>query len=111
MKHGFNDVAVKIIKDDEDPENCRKNFLYEIAIMNSLPMSPFVVNLVGYSNQPMALVMKLYLMSLKEMLQRSDYNPLKEIVVKIGHDVASGMNDIHNQGILHLDLKPRMCND
>lgn len=112
VKHGFNDVAIKIIKDDDKSsqtisENVRKSFLFEVTIMNHLPASQNIVRLIGYSSEPMAIVMKYYPLSLKDLLKRKDYEATVEVVLKIAFDIAQGMKIIHNSGVLHLDLKPR----
>jgi serine/threonine protein kinase len=109
-KHRCSSVAVKIMT--ESSESCSKDFtdsfLYEVALMNSLPKSPNIVHFIGYSTQPlMTLVMKLYSTSLKTLLARQElFENDAEILLKIAHDICNGMKQIHSYGILHLDLKP-----
>ena len=112
VKHGINDVAIKIMNENATSkgmiEETRRSFLYEVAIMSSLPVSPNIVRLIGYSNKdPMAIVMKFYPLSLKEMFKRSDFVVTSDVALKIALDISTGLSVIHKQGILHLDIKPR----
>ena len=103
-KFGDIPVAVKLFKDDESGHD---DYLFEVAIMSILPVCPFLVQLIGYSEAPKAIVMKHYQVTLKLLLKSPEI--IKSIILrlKIGYDIAHGMNVIHNCGVLHLDLKPR----
>jgi serine/threonine protein kinase len=110
LKYGETDAAVKIIKESKEDkmESIRKNFLYEISIMSALPKSPNIVQMFGYSNEPMAIVMKFYSFSLKDLITKKDFQSTPEIILKVAFDIAAGLNEIHQNHILHLDIKPRM---
>jgi hypothetical protein len=64
-KHGIVDVAVKIFGN----ETSKESFLYEVMLMHSLPKSPNLIELIGYSQgRKLAIVMKDYPMSLRDLL-------------------------------------------
>jgi hypothetical protein len=79
-KYGKVQVAVKILKEkvkDQSPaqhEEVNKNFLYEVALMSSLPPSPYIVQLIGFSEDPKGIVMKYYPLSLKSLLRDPDFD-------------------------------------
>ena len=104
-KYKFNEVAVKVIKtDDETTINLIK---FEIAIMSSINPHPNVILFVGYSESPIAIVMKYYSMSLKDTLKQFSFAGSDVHLFKIAFDISAGMAHIHQSGVLHLDLKPR----
>ena len=108
LKYGETEAAIKVIKgtDDNRSESIRKNFLYEVAIMSALPNSHNIIRLIGYSNEPMAIVMKFYSYNLKALISKVDFAVTPEIIFKIAHDLSFGLNVIHSSNILHLDVKP-----
>ena len=104
-KYGFNEVAVKLLKAAD--QKAIDMIKFEIAIMSNIPPCPNVIQFVGYSDSPLAIVMKYYPMSLKDLIKRIDFKKDRFLPMKIAYDVSFGMTHIHEQGILHLDLKPR----
>ena len=111
-KHGVIDVAIKIIRGSEEEaehrEEVKRAFRYEVAILGSLPSSPFVVKFLGFTEDPvMSIIMKFYPFCLTGLLKNKDFVTEPPLILKIGHDIASGMKVLHENGILHLDLKPR----
>ena len=106
-KHNIIDVAVKFINGDRiTSPDIFDSFKYEISIMSSLPPSPFLVELIGYSIEPMAIVMKSYAMSLQDVLNRSDFMTNDSIKLKAAKEIALGMQIVHSKDIIHFDLKP-----
>ena len=98
---GVTKVAVKMPKiSHEDVEA----FMYEVAIMSSIPHSSNLVTFVGYSETPHAIIMKYYQYNLRNMLNSNETN-FPAMNMKLALDIAKGMNMIHSCGILHLDLK------
>ena len=104
LENGIVDIAVKVNSSDCDVSS----FYYELALMSSLPKSPFVVKLMGYSETPIrAIVMKLYDGSLAKFLHSDDASTVKpELALKFARDIAQGLQVIHKSSIVHLDLKP-----
>ena len=94
-------VAIKLMNRKDD------DYLYEVAIMSCLPPSPYIVQLIGYCENPKAIVMKYYPISLKLLLRSPEIGNNPMLRLKMGFDIANGMNVIHSHSILHLDLKPR----
>ena len=107
-QHGFIDVAVKIINGRSAME--LESFKYEVCIMSSLPESPYIVKLVGYSMRPMSIVMKYYSMSLADMILHRKLES-EEGLLKCSLETARGMEIIHSKDIIHFDLKPGMICD
>ena len=103
-KHGIVDVAVKIF----GLETSKESFLYEVMIMSSLPKSPNLIELIGYSDDRLvsAIIMKDYPMSLRDLLVDKSFPNNSETNLKVALDIANGMNLIHQKGIVHFDLKP-----
>ena len=102
-KHGIVDVAVKIFGKDTGKES----FLYEVMIMSSLPKSPNLIELIGYSQgRKFAIIMKDYPLSLRDLLVDKTFPNNSETNMKVAVDIANGMNLIHQKGIVHFDLKP-----
>ena len=102
-KHGDIPVAIKVMNQEGNDDD----YLYEVIIMSIFPPCPYIVKLIGYSTKPKSIVMKHYPISLKLLLKSSDLSSSPLLRLKIGYDVAHGMNIIHKCGVLHLDLKPR----
>ena len=101
-KHGFSNVAVKVIPKPEQSES----FRYEVAIMNLIPQNPNTVRFVGYMEAPQsAIVMKQYEDSLYNLIKNSTIDP--DLAVKAARDIASGLKIVHGLDILHLDVKPQ----
>ena len=101
-KYGDVPIAVKLLTQDENHD-----YIQEAKIMMLLPQSPYLVSIIGYTENPRALIMKHYTISLRQLLKSPDCNESILIRLKIGFDIARGMQIIHRHGILHLDLKPR----
>lgn len=113
-----------------------KSIVYqEIAIMHTLAHHPNIITLVGFTEEPLSIITKLYdrnlfslVMALPTYSRSSvEYQALKnfirqdtplgrglivkgfemlpEIAMHIAFGIASGMFEMHKYGILHRDLK------
>ena len=107
-KHGFFDVAVKFFHSNaENHKSFYANFRYEVSLMSALPDSPYLAKLIGYTENPMVIIMKRYLSSLAECLEQpgffKDYETRR---FKASIEIALGMEVIHSKNIVHFDLKP-----
>lgn len=106
-KHQIVNVAVKIIHGNGIKDrDLFESFRYEISIMSALPESPYLVKLVGYSMEPMSIVMKRYAMSLQECLDSRDFFKEEWKQHKAMVEIALGMQLVHSKNIIHFDLKP-----
>lgn len=64
-KFGIVDVAVKLF----GPLTSRESFQYELAIMNAIPKSPNLIELMGYSETPyFSILMKFYPFTLRDLI-------------------------------------------
>lgn len=107
----------------------------EIAVMNALNHHPNVILLIGYTEEPLSIVTKLYdrnlfalvmalptyaensgdLAALKNFIKNDSrlkkgvitkgFEMLPEIALHIGWAMANGMHAMHQKGIIHRDLK------
>jgi serine/threonine protein kinase len=98
----FTDVAIKIMHSSDANESLK----YEVSIMASLPASPYLVKLVGYSLNPIAVIMKYYPLSLADMILNQDFMENDESKLKCCIEIARGMELVHSKEIIHFDLKP-----
>jgi serine/threonine protein kinase len=107
QKHQVVDVAIKrIFGDRMKNPTVFDSFRYEVTIMSSLPASPYLVQLIGYSIDPMAIVMRNYEMNLQEVLDGGDYFIDEQTMNKAITEIALAMQIIHSKDIVHFDLKP-----
>ena len=104
-KYPFNDVVLKVLKPFN--QDLRSLWKLEIAIMSNTPPHPNVVQFVGYSEKPFSIIIKYYPASLSSLLSKPHLLYNHEIMTKVAYDIAVGMMHVHDNGILHLDLKPR----
>ena len=107
-KFGFNELAIKLLKSSSDGESASvvESMKYEVAVMTNIPPSPYIVCFVGYSEEPLAIVMKYYASSLSKLIKTSQEPFEPALLTKIAFEIAFGMDHLHSHGILHLDLKP-----
>ena len=111
MQHNCQEIAVKVVRRGQGiPVRSVKDesFNFEVALMSSIPASPNIVGLIGYSYEPYnSIIMKYYHTNLKDFLRsRTQRSPA--LVHKIAIDIAEGLKTLHSVGILHLDIKPGM---
>lgn len=97
-------VAIKIPQKTATPAEI-DFFMFEIAIMSNIPKSRHLVEFIGYSDKPLAIIMKFYAMSLKQLLTLKGVSDVKMVNLKAAFDICNGMKMLHEAGILHLDLK------
>lgn len=108
--------------------------LTEVAVMFALINHPNIIKLLGYSEAPLSIVMKVYDRNLFSLvMSRPEYSTqrgpmdairklridtkltqgvltkgfemLPELALHLAWGIASGMQAMHSQGILHRDLK------
>lgn len=74
--------------------------------MNS---NPFIVKLIGYTDDPLTIVMKKYETDLFKYAMDSSHTIVLTDEQKLGLilDIARGIKGIHDLNVAHLDLKSR----
>ncbi|PRP81913.1 hypothetical protein PROFUN_10621 [Planoprotostelium fungivorum] len=101
-------VAVKQIISDSVSAEQLKDFLSEVAILQSIRSHPNVVSFTGltFPPQPLSLVTEFcHGGGLDSYLTKND-TPL-EVLKGIMRGIALGMNHLHSEGIIHRDLAVR----
>eukprot|EP01105_Mastigella_eilhardi_P028395 TRINITY_DN932_c0_g1_i3.p1 TRINITY_DN932_c0_g1~~TRINITY_DN932_c0_g1_i3.p1 ORF type:complete len:449 (-),score=82.09 TRINITY_DN932_c0_g1_i3:791-2137(-) len=101
-------VAIKLLKEQDVEEETRSEFEREVSFMNKL-RSPFVVNFIGAVIVPGKLCLVTEFMSLgsvSTVLEKQTKQLSWLVKLKLAFDCASGMAFLHNNGMLHRDLKP-----
>lgn len=74
--------------------------------MSMLCNHPNIIEFTGYSDTPdFCIVMKMCSYSLHQLIHSSSELEVR-VVLKLAKEVAAGMAFIHQNEILHLDLKP-----
>ena len=101
-KHGGGiDIAIKYFQMKPEDEAI---FLYEIALMSSLPKCPNILQLLGYSSAEKAIVLKFHPGSLDKLIKTRAIPFAK--IIKIGLDISNGLMNLHEAKIIHFDIKP-----
>jgi urea transport system substrate-binding protein len=101
-------VALKVLKPDlaANP-SFRERFLLEARAAAQLP-DEYIITIyqVGIENDVPFLAMKfLYGESLEQRLQRDGrLSPLE--IMRIGREIALGLSEAHDRGLIHRDIKP-----
>ncbi|ELP85334.1 protein tyrosine kinase domain containing protein, partial [Entamoeba invadens IP1] len=108
-------VAVKQFRweslSTEEVEELKRNVIQECEIMSKL-RNPFIANYMGsvtYIQQVSMVIQFFVLGSLGEYLRKEkiDYVPLPyKLKVRMLYDTSRGMEFLHENRIMHLDLKP-----
>jgi serine/threonine protein kinase len=85
-------------------------FNQEVSLMEFFADSPFIAKLVGFSKEPVCLIMKLYPFgSLDTWAEKNPevINGRNSIKIAICKDVADGIAVMHSRQVAHCDLKPQ----
>ncbi|KAK1420035.1 hypothetical protein QVD17_21324 [Tagetes erecta] len=114
-------VAVKIIRVQDEDENkelgirLEKQFVREVALLSCLCHQNVIKFIAAGRQAPVLCIITEYLSkgSLRTYLHKLEENSAGggmlvslEMIIKMGLDIARGMEYIHSQGIIHRDLKP-----
>ncbi|KAG6547115.1 hypothetical protein Mapa_011367 [Marchantia paleacea] len=106
------EVAVKVVKqpdeDDVIAERLDRQFVQEVSLLSRLHHKNIVEFVAAMRRPPVFCIIMEYLPggSLRAFLHKNQPNglPLSQ-VLDFAIDIAQGMDYLHSQGVLHLDLK------
>jgi serine/threonine protein kinase len=101
-------VAVKTLRTDTgeySAEELSKKFHQELSIISSLQKCPNIVKMLGFSEQPRAMVLKLYDSSLEGTIYRKEPPVLP--IFSYATDILSALAEMHGSGIVHNGTFPR----
>eukprot|EP00158_Paraphelidium_tribonemae_P006480 Partr_v1_DN27840_c0_g1_i1_m23335 len=108
-KHRVKRVAVKLVK---NPANWKHdelltNFRQEVSIMWSLNFNDNIIKLIGYTEEPMAIIMKHYSQSLGDLIKNSQFHELLDVetTLRFSYHIVNAMTEMHSLNIVHRDLK------
>lgn len=113
------DKAIKIVDKSSGKYGVHYEPLNEVLYMSQIS-SPYVVKPTSYKiscgeQDKMAIIMPLASGSLASLKDNEEWNfdwqsidapGIKALRFKLAHDILCGISDMHNNGIMHLDLKP-----
>ncbi|XP_034565024.1 tyrosine-protein kinase SYK [Notolabrus celidotus] len=107
MRKTSKQVAVKILKNDDDNPSVREEMLREANVMQQLD-NPYIVRMIGICEaENLMLVMELAeLGPLNKFLQRHKQTNVKNIT-ELVHQVCMGMKYLEEHNFVHRDLAAR----
>ncbi len=99
--------VIVLVRDTVAEEDAKLAFQQEVAIMWAFAKNEYFVKLLGYSENPMVIVMRYYQ---EGALQTLIYRDRKltwdaRLVLGFAIDIIAGINAMHEQGIVHNDIK------
>eukprot|EP00158_Paraphelidium_tribonemae_P006015 Partr_v1_DN27632_c1_g2_i1_m65518 putative protein kinase kinase kinase len=81
-------------------------FFQELSITSVLQKCPNIVRLLGYSESPPSIIMKMYpLGSLKTWLKKEFAECPKSQIFSFLQDISNGLKEMHQAGLVHCDIK------
>ncbi len=99
-------VIVKQLKKDVITEKDVQMFRQEVALMEYFKPHPNIAKILGYSENPICIVMKFYKYgSLTSLLKQSNCRTKRACII-FCMDILCGLNAMHSKGVVHNDLKP-----
>ncbi|KAF2887657.1 hypothetical protein ILUMI_18516, partial [Ignelater luminosus] len=103
--HQGNDVAVKVVKLSKNGSFLRESNALHLKHKNVVK----VIEVVYNSNASYGIVLMEYLKSFRHLQSILDDQNIvfnQEIIIKYAIDVCEGLKYCHENGVLHLDIKP-----
>ncbi|GMI82455.1 serine/threonine/tyrosine kinase 46 [Hibiscus trionum] len=101
------DVAIKVLRSEHLNENLRKEFTQEVNIMRKIRHKN-VVQFIGACTSPPSLCIVTELMSggsIYDLLHKQKSGFKLPFLLKVAIDVSKGMSYLHQNSIVHRDLK------
>lgn len=76
--------------------------------MWSLSFHENIVSLVGFSEEPLSIVMKYHSKSLNDVIRDNELNIklVPDMVLRLAYHIADALYEMHATGIVHRDIKP-----
>lgn len=113
---GSDRVAVKVFK-DKPSEALMNEYRHEVSVMHLLQFSSNICTFVGCSQNPLAIVTKLYMCSWLEVIHKNhkltyngNYLPYDmRMLLAFSMDFVQSLADMHSMELAHLDVKPGNC--
>jgi len=108
-RSGTAECAVKVVEDwpSFTEEQNRERFHHEVTIMWSLSFNANVIKLLGYCEEPRAIITKLYPTDLFRYLHaQEDRNPLEpHLMLHLVSGIVNAIAAMHSLGVAHRDIK------
>ncbi|KAE8715576.1 ACT-like protein tyrosine kinase family protein isoform 2 [Hibiscus syriacus] len=101
------DVAIKVLRTEHQNENLRKEFTQEVNIMRKIRHNN-VVQFIGACTSPPSLCIVTEFMSggsIYDLLQKQKSGFKLPFLLKVAIDVSKGISYLHQNSIMHRDLK------
>ena len=110
VRNGSRVVVLKHVDDRQgalEKDDLEERFHQEVSIMWSLSFHPNIIKLVGYTDQPMAIVTPLYKTDLFRFLHnQEDKSQLaSDLLLNLSAGILAGMSAVHSMGVAHRDIK------
>ncbi|KAI3632377.1 hypothetical protein MIR68_009483 [Amoeboaphelidium protococcarum] len=109
-KYRTKHAVVKLVKNPGTwtQEELVLNFKTEVAIMWSLNFHENIIKLIGFTDEPLSIVMKYYARSLSDVIKNAalHYALTPEVVFRMTYHVSDALCEMHSIGIVHRDIKP-----
>eukprot|EP00158_Paraphelidium_tribonemae_P009424 Partr_v1_DN28863_c3_g2_i5_m33597 len=106
QEYGHTVIVKQIQSNTTDTEMSQAMFYQELSITSYLQMNKNIVRLLGYSENPNAILLKIYLQG--SLGNRINSRPVK-LSMRMAHsflgDIANGLMAIHSAGFVHADIK------
>lgn len=106
-KHRIKKVAVKVVKNAGgwDTEEMRNMFNQEVSIMWSLSFHENIIKLIGFTEEPLAMIMKYYSQSMSDLIKNAPDYLTDEVTVRFTYHIVHALAEMHCLGVVHRDLK------
>lgn len=82
------------------------SFDQEISLMHYLGRHENIVGLLGWCDEPLAMLMRYYPLGSLDKVLAKRMPATKSVILKFSLDISRGVNFMHQKGVAHCDLKP-----
>ncbi|XVE56227.1 hypothetical protein DITRI_Ditri03aG0221000 [Diplodiscus trichospermus] len=101
------DVAIKVLRTEHLNENLRKEFTQEVNIMREIQHKNVVQFIGACTRSPKLCIVTEFMSggSMFDLLHKQNSGFKLPFLIKVATDVSKGMRYLHQNGIMHRDLK------